>query len=163
MAVYTVLEPRHRHVSAGDRADRIVFLRDAFSWSAFVFAPVWLLYHRLWLVLIAYGCAVGLLEAGLWLAGVSPEGQILVAALTALLVGMESSNLRRWTLVRRGWQEVGTVVADDRDIAEQRFFDAWVSGEIAAPAPRPTQPASVIRPPSRRDVVGLFPEPEPRR
>jgi hypothetical protein len=163
MAVYTVLEPLHRHASAGERADHIVFLRDGFAWSAFVFAPLWLLYRRLWLVLLAYVCAVVVLEAGLWLIGVTPEGQIVIAGLLALLVGMEASNLRRWTLVRRGWQEVGTVVAEDRDEAEQRFFDAWVAGEIAAPPPRPTQPASVIRPPSRRDVVGLFPEPEPRR
>lgn len=163
MAVYTVLEPHHRHGSIDARADQIVFLRDGFSWNAFLFAPLWLLYRRLWLVLLVSVFAFVALEAGLWLAGVTPAGLILVAALMALLVGMEASSLRRWTMVRRGWQELGTVVAGDRDEAEQRFFDAWVAGEITAPAPRPMQPASVIRPPSRRDVVGLFPEPGMRR
>jgi hypothetical protein len=163
MPVYTVLEPPHRHGSVSERADRIVFLRDGFSWSAFVLTPLWLVYRRLWLVLVVYALAFGAVEAGLWLAGVAPAGRILIGALMALLVGMEASNLRRWTMTRHGWQDLGIVVAGDRDEAEQRFFDAWVAGEAAAPAPRPVQPASLIRPPSRRDVVGLFPEPGAQR
>jgi hypothetical protein len=159
MPVFTVLEPRHRDGSVSERADQIVFLREGFSWSAFVFTPLWLVCRRLWLVLLVYLFAVVALVVGLWLAGVTPAGQILILALIALLIGMEASNLRRWTMIRRGWQELGTVVAGDRDEAEQRFFDAWVAGEVAAPAPLPVQPASVVRPPSRRDVVGLFPEP----
>jgi hypothetical protein len=163
MSVYTVLEPRHRSGSIAERADRVVFVRDGFSWSAFAFAPLWLAYRRLWLALLAYATAVVILAFGSWLAGVGSGGQILIGALIGWLVGMEAGNLRRWTMVRHGWQELGTVVAGDRDEAEQRFFDAWVASDIAAPAPRPAQPESIIRPPLRRAIVGLFPEPGGQR
>ena len=34
--------------------------------------------------------------------------------------------MRRWTLARRGWKNLGVVVGDDLEAAERRFFDAWV-------------------------------------
>jgi hypothetical protein len=158
MPAYSVLEPRHLG-SIAERADRIVFVRDGFSWGAFLLTPVWLVYRKLWLALLAYLVVLAALNAGLWVAGIGPGGQLLVGALVSWLIGMEAGNLRRWTLTRRGWQELGTVVSDDRDEAERRFFDAWVAGEVALPAPRPLQPESVIRPSARPDVIGLFPAP----
>ena len=44
MAVFTV------HAPAGAaNADATVFVREGFSWSAFSFGPLWLLWNRLWL------------------------------------------------------------------------------------------------------------------
>jgi hypothetical protein len=166
MSVYTVLEPQKQIGSAVERADRFVFIREGFTWSAFLFAPLWLVCRRLWLAFFAYAVLVVAVEVALRFAGVGPGGQIAVGALIALLVGLEAANLRRWTLVRRGWQELGAVIADDRDEAERRFFDAWVETAVDTPAAGPLmQATSIIRPPSphRRDVVGLFPEPSPGR
>ena len=54
MPVYTVHEPPPRDSDdAADAADRFVFVRDGFSFWAFLFAPLWMLWHRLWLVLLA--------------------------------------------------------------------------------------------------------------
>jgi hypothetical protein len=160
MPVYTVLEPLEKGGSVVERADRIVLLRDGFSWSAFLFTPLWLLYQRLWLVVLAYSVAMVGLQVALRWAGVGPGGQLLVGFLIALLIGLEAHPLRRWTMTRRGrWRELGTVVANDRDEAEQRFFDAFVAGDVAAPAAAIAIPESIIRPQPPRDVVGLFPEP----
>ena len=86
----------------------------------------------------------------------------LVVFLIALLVGLEAGTLRRFTLHRRGWKNVGVVTGEDREDAERRFFDAWLQS-----GPRPPAPAmSVASPrgqpahqPQTSDVIGLFPEP----
>jgi hypothetical protein len=87
----------------------------------------------------------------------------------ALLVGMEAGTLRRFTLGRRKWRNVGTIVGADRETAERRFFESWVRGETFAPpasaAPHATSPAA----PAQRaasatpDVIGLFPQPGAHR
>jgi hypothetical protein len=162
MSVYIVLDPAKRTGSALERAERFVFIRDRFTWSAFLFAPLWLLYRRLWLAFLGYAVLNVALQIGLRLAGVGRGGQVLVAVLVALLVGIEAPSLRRWTLTRRGWREAGIVVGDDLEDAERRFFDAWVAGEgerAAAAAPPPSsRPAA-----HHGDVVGLFPEPGANR
>jgi hypothetical protein len=85
-----------------------------------------------------------------------------VGVLLALLLGFEAATLRRWTLTRRRWRNVGVVVADDIETAERRFFDAWVKdhGHPAAPPPPAVSAMPVMRmSPQNSDVVGLFPEP----
>jgi hypothetical protein len=49
------------------------------------------------------------------------------------------------------------VVGDNLESAEHRFFNAWVRGEIAAPAAAPK--GTLYLPPAASDVIGLFPEP----
>jgi len=159
MAVYTVFEPPARTGNAAERAERIVFIRDGFSWSAFLFGPVWLLWRRLWLVLVLYAALTTLVYVGLRYAGVGAVGQGLVGFLIALLVGVEAATLRRFTLARKGWRELGIVIGDDLESAERRFFDAWVAGQ-AERTLQASAPATVLRPPAHRaDVIGLFPEP----
>jgi hypothetical protein len=151
-----VFEPPERDGDAVARAERIVFVRDRFTWGAFLLAPLWMLWHRLWLVLLAYLIVMAAVVAGLDRAGFETGARVLIVALIALLIGFEAASLRRWTLRRRGWRELGTVIGDDLESAERRFFDAWVAPErksssAAAPAVRPASPAP--------DVVGLFPRP----
>ena len=158
MSVYTVLEPRKQTGSAAERAERFVFIRDGFSWGAFLFTPLWFLYRRLWLAFVAYAVLTAALLVGLRFAGVGAGGRVLTGVLIALLIGFEAATLRRWTLTRRGWRELGTVIGDGLDDAERRFFDAWIAG-TARPA-QPTPPAAMPRPTDhRQDVIGLFPEP----
>jgi hypothetical protein len=164
MPVYTVLEPLRNGGSLGERADHVIFLRDGFSWTAFLFTPLWLISQRLWISVVVYSVAMAAVQFGLRMAGVDTGGQLLIGMLIALLFGLEGANLRRWAMTRRGsWRELGTVVARDRDEAEQRFFDAWVAGDVAGPAPPIVKAESVIRPQPPRDVLGLFPEPGVRR
>jgi hypothetical protein len=79
---------------------------------------------------------------------------------------MEAPSLRRWKLSRRGFGNVGLVVGDDRETAERRFFDSWVArGPDDDDRPEPTPPPALPSPfarPASSDIVGLFPQPEPR-
>jgi len=158
MAVYTVHEPPTRTEDGLGHAERFAFVRDGFSWPAFLVSPIWMLGHRLWLVLVGYLGLAAALVGVLRLIGAS-DALGLVLGLLSLLVGFEASSLRRWTLARRGWINLGVVVGDDLEAAERRFFDAWVAGgPLQAPRQSPSRPAS---PPGRTlpEVIGLFPEP----
>jgi hypothetical protein len=158
MAVYTVHEPPRRNDDALAHTERFTFVRDGFSWPAFLFAPLWMLRYRLWLALIIYllvvfalGAATRVLGDGDWL--------LAISLLISLLVGFESSSLRRYGLARRGWKALGVVVGDDLEAAERRFFDAWAAGSVPRPATPPSGPAAPV--PSG-PIIGLFPEPGAR-
>ncbi|HVX92166.1 MAG TPA: DUF2628 domain-containing protein [Xanthobacteraceae bacterium] len=159
MAVYSVFEPPLTGEESRAGAERFVFVRDGFSWGAFLFGPLWILWRRLWLVLLGYVILVAALGIGLVALGASGGLESAVGFILALLLGLEAASLRGWTLRRRGWREAGVVIADGIELAERRFFDARSTAERAR---RPI--ANVPPPPGRvpggsTDIIGLFPEP----
>jgi hypothetical protein len=164
MSVYTVHEPPQRYADAPD-AERFVFVRDGFSFWAFLFGPLWMLRHRMWLVLIGYVVISIAIQILVRASGAAAA----TGSFIALLVGLEAGTLRRFTLSRRGWKNIGVVSGDDLEDAERRFFDAWIGRAVAQPAPpaavaTPIAPANPMpRAPRAPDVVGLFPEPGARR
>jgi hypothetical protein len=159
MAIYSVFAPPGRQRGSIDYAQRFVFVRDGFSWSAFIFGPLWMLRHGLILAPIAWVVLVALIVivARFW--SVPSGSETTVIVLLALLTGFEGSTLRRLSLQQRGWRDLGIVVGEDIEIAERRFFDAWVHGEGALTEaellPRRRMPGD----PPGPDVIGLFPEP----
>jgi len=162
MAAFAVLEPPRRHRGASEHADRFLFLRDRFSLGAFLFGPLWMIWRRLWLALTIYLVIAGLIGYALQIVGIDWTVVTLVFGLIQLLIGLEGTNLVRWSRVRHGWYDHGVVIADDRELAERRFFDSRravrpADGSVAASAPT-LPPASEVGQ-SRSDVVGLFPEP----
>jgi Protein of unknown function (DUF2628) len=176
MSIYTVYEPPLKaHESAPD-PERFVFVRDGFSFWAFLLAPWWMLRHRLWLAFVCYVTLAVALSVALRLIGTSAAVAIIAGALFSLLVGFEAATLRRFGLARRGWRNVGIVVGDDVESAERRFFDAWANKTWANKTwanktwaerpsvdgvPRASSPAMGV-PMARRpasEVVGLFPQP----
>jgi hypothetical protein len=158
MAVYTVHEPPLKAgATSGPEPERFIFVRDGFSFAALLFGPLWML------VLLGYGAVVGALSLVLRLHASASVG-LIVWTLVALLLGFEAGTLRRFTLRRRGWTNIGIVVGDDLELAERRFFDSWISrssvretsagGQTAAPSPsRPMQ----------QPILGLFPDPRASR
>lgn len=168
MAVYTVHQPPLKKYESAPDPVRFAFVRDGFSFWAFLFGPLWMLWHRMWLVFTGYIVVVVAMQVGLRIVGASGAAAF-AAFMLALLVGMEAGTLRRFTLGRRRWRNVGTIVGSDRDTVERRFFDSWVQGEtlspISPPAPRPASPAAPARHSTTpaSDVIGLFPQPGTHR
>jgi hypothetical protein len=171
MPVYTVHEPPRRDDEIVAHTARFQFVRDGFHWWALLLTPFWMLRYRMWLELIAYLALVAGITYGLDRLGIGDSAGPWVALLFSLLVGLEASSLRRWKLARRGFENLGVVVGEDLDIAERRFFDGWVvqgrrSVMPSAPSPFEPQAAEPPRPSGEpraaTDIVGLFPQPEPR-
>ncbi len=157
MAIYTVYEPPLRGADA-PQTDRFVFVRDGFFWSAFLLAPLWMLRHRLWLALLLYVAVVVAIGAGAQYFRLPAGIFAAIALLLSLLIGFEASTLRRWALARRRWTNVGVVVGDDLELAERRFFDAWMRHELPSRSAQPGAAPS-MRSPAQNDVIGLFPQP----
>jgi len=164
MPVYTVHEPPRKEDERGDDAlahtARFVFVRDGFHFWAFLLAPLWMLRHRMWLELIAYLLLIAGITFALQRLGVTGGAGFAVYVLVSLLVGMEASSLRRWKLSRRSFASVGVVVGDELEEAERRFFDAWTAQ--SEPHARAATPAAPFVGSSSSEIVGLFPQPEPR-
>ena len=158
MTTFTVHEPPPRKHEATASPVRFAFVRDGFYFWAFLLGPVWMLYHRLWLVLLMYLAGTTGIQVALWGLGVSGLVKVTVALLIEVLVGFEAGTLRRWSL--RRWTNRGIVVAANRESAEHRFFDRW-SGSLA-PAEPPAAPPSARASTSDQDIIGLFPEPQTR-
>ena len=97
MQTYTVHEPPNPPDSRLKRADRLVFVREGFSWRAALFAPLWMLVHRMWLVLLLYLVVVAALDFGLIRAGLSTQWVVLATIGVHLVLGFEAGTLRRWT------------------------------------------------------------------
>ena len=170
MSVYTVHEAPWA-AGARPNTERIVFVRDGFSFWAFFFAPLWMLWHRMWLVLAFYFAVAAVFEAPLVVFGTSQLAVSLVGLFIALLVGLEASSLRRFTLRRRGWTDVGVVSGDDVEDAERRFFGAWQHEKANHQSGSPPRPlasagaaaATTPRAPQAPGIIGLFPEPGAQR
>ena len=124
MASYLILTPP----GAPDRSevsdryrDGTRFIRDSFSWKAFLFPTLWMLFHRLWL----HAAAAFLLQ-GLALELMRQPG--LFAAGAAVLLGvhvlsaLEGQHALSQRLVDRGWRIENLVSAHDLATAEEIHF-----------------------------------------
>src|SRR5918993_1326058 len=161
MAIYTVYAPPDTPPETA--AERMVFVKDGFSWPALLIPLIWLLYRRLWLGLLVYLAFIALVAVVD--TGLGETAAQVVAVLGAILFALEANNLRRGKLARAGWREVGETEGRGLEEAELRFFHrrAARSEPAAAHAPRPRAPAAwgrTGRAPEDDDphVLGLFPE-----
>jgi hypothetical protein len=158
MAVYTVHQPPLRADRPAE-PERFAFVRDGFSFWALLLGPLWMLRHRMWIVLVCYLAILAILGAVLR----DPHDLVHVTALLGLLIGLEAATLRRFTLARRGWTQIGLVVGDDLELAERRFFDSWVGAsanhQAASSSPPPPINPAMRMTAASSDVLGLFPEP----
>ncbi|ODT09519.1 MAG: hypothetical protein ABS35_42900 [Kaistia sp. SCN 65-12] len=149
-------ELRQRH-SFGD-ADRLVFVRDGFSWGAFLIPVPWMLYRRLWIALCFYALFLVAVEFASRQLG-APTAAAL-GVLGALYLGFEGSALRRWALARRGFVETALVEAASRDEAEIRHFHGHAEAAPVDREPAPVAPPQrFARSESAAEIVGLFPTP----
>ena len=156
MAVYTVHLPQTASATAA--MSRARFVREGFSWGAFVFGPLWLIFRGLWLALVLWIIAAALVAGAVVVFSLSPTGTVAIAVLVAFFFGLEGNGLRREALRRRHFRFADVTVARNRDEAERHFFARWLAvatDEAAGCAARAVR----CRPPPTGDaIVGLFPE-----
>lgn len=160
MAVYLVHQPPQRSGETAPDPERFLLVRDGFHVWAFLFGPLWMIANRLWLVLVLYLALTIGLNAGLYIADAPTLLRSAIFFALALLLGLEASTLRSWTLSRRGWKNIGLVGGENIEAAERRFFAGWVNNAARAtiltkPAPAQIAPQSSN---GNSGIIGLFPE-----
>ncbi len=116
MSIYVV----QAHGGEVPALEKARFIRDGFSWPAFIFAVLWLLYRRLWLPAIGY-----VVFEIVFLVAVAPHlsaaAVIGVDLIVRLYIGFEGDRWRQNKGARQmAIQDV--VEARDRDEAEAIFF-----------------------------------------
>lgn len=159
LKTFVVYEPGNSR--ATDSAERAVFVREKFSWTAFFFAPLWLLFNRLWLAFIIFCAAEVLIVCAFYLLGIGGIPRFAAALLPFLVVAFEGAQLKRFWLQRKEYRETDVVIANDLESAERRYFER----RKLAPLPRlksatPARPASLPKTQrTENSVLGLFPAP----
>lgn len=157
MTLYTVLAPPPRQGETRPDPIAVVFIKEGFCWPALFFPALWLIFRRMWLVLVLYvAAAIGIGILGdRTTAGVASA----VAVLAWLWFAVEANGLRRWSYLIHGWRLIDVVEGRNLREAELRYFLEWPA--IVPPAPPPPPEKPVIRLPSAEagDVIGLFPSP----
>jgi Protein of unknown function (DUF2628) len=135
MLTFTVHEPPDPPADRIDRAEKLVFVKDGFSWAAAAFGPFWMLAHRLWWALLGFVLLTGSLQLIGRFTTADQRWLGLIMFAVNLLVGLEADTLRRWALDRRGWQMLGSVSGRNSAECERRFFEAWLPAQpILMPA-----------------------------
>jgi hypothetical protein len=134
----------------GDPAkpEEAVFVREGFSFAAFVFQPFWALWNRMWLtaaVLVAIAIMIGTLIA-------SDTLRSLASLAVALVFGFAANGLRRRSLMLRGKPELGLTAGETQEEAELRFYLTKSAQPMAAPELAPAVP----RPAPGHEPLGLF-------
>jgi Protein of unknown function (DUF2628) len=167
VTVYSVYEPPIEAPNVAERADRLAFVKEGFSWPAFLVPVLWAIYYRMWIEFIVLVLIYVALQV---VFGTDPQGQTL-AAWASLAVGVlfafEANDLRTLSLERRGYRLAGVASGRDRTEAERSFFHTWLpqqartaKGPERGPEPRREGEAAASVPRGEgEEVIGLFPRP----
>jgi len=138
-------------------ADRYVFIRDGWSWLAFIMPVLWLLWHRVWFVAVMFVIA----SATIALLANDPAfalAAFVAGSLAQIYAGLEGGNWRITSLLAKGWTGVATLSAETVHEAELRF--AMMRTARTQPPPLPAK-ATKAPLPDRPFVTSdlLFAEP----
>lgn len=153
--VYTVHEPPLPAADRIDRAEALVFVRDGFSWAALLFGPLWLLVQKAWTALAIYLVATLGLGTLFGLLGTGEAWSAVAGIAINVVLGFEASSVKRWSLDRAGWTDLGTVSGHGLAECERRFLETWlpqqpvIARTSQAPATEPVSPQAVSAGPWR--------------
>ncbi|MBL0374196.1 DUF2628 domain-containing protein [Rhizobium sp. KVB221] len=109
-----------------------LFIRDGFSWLAFLFPLPWLLFMRMWLIagLAAIFYLVVAIAAEQW----NLEGlPIAFSFILSLWTALEGNYVRARMLERKGWDIKADIAASDLDEAEEIYFTAEQAARLSRP------------------------------
>ena len=141
---------------ASTDADRDTkFIRDGFSWLAFLLPLPWLLVKRLWLVALVavlfYLVAVYIAEQ--YRLDALPVAFSLVLSLWTAL---EGGHAQARSLERKGWQIERVIAADRLSDAEEIYFAGKTATTRTEPEPeRPLPPLPARKAIASSDAVAL--------
>ncbi len=167
MVTFTAHERDSGAQDIAARAEAILFVKEGFAWLALFFSLLWLIYHRMWIVLTGFVASIVLLAAGVVYTGLEDDAAIISTIALSAVFALQANDLRRWSLARRGYQLVELVNGRDRGECEQKFFTSWLASQgaqaqVAPKAVKHANPAPATpdkNPSGGEEIIGLFPEP----
>ncbi|MEZ5692179.1 MAG: DUF2628 domain-containing protein [Rickettsiales bacterium] len=117
--IYTVhIDPSHNR-----SVENAVFIREGFNFLAFVVAPIWALYNRMWLEFFL------IMVFTIILTVVSETGYMNEVSIGFINLGFNfaigswAGDIQRYRLSRKGYILSDVVVSSDEIAAQQRYFE----------------------------------------
>jgi hypothetical protein len=123
--VFTVHEPSNAPADLLKRGEGLLFVKDGFAWwAAFPYTSfLWLVRHRMWECVCGYLVLVCALAGMISVFPGSSPVAILALIGLHLILGTEGNGLRRWTLRRRGYRELGVASGRNLGECEKQFIE----------------------------------------
>jgi Protein of unknown function (DUF2628) len=121
MKVYTT------HCLPNAPREDALFIKDGFSWPAFLFPAIWFIIKRLWLALALYILAVAVISATASATDLSGGSIFVILLGLNLILGFEANKLNRRALARRGFAEEGPFVGEDLEEVELKYFQSQLA------------------------------------
>ena len=135
MRTYSVFEPPVLPGTPEEDAQSLVFVRHGWSLAALFVPLIWMLFRRLWWVLLAYIVLVIAIQVASYSVPSLFTAGLSVAL--AIVIMLEAGQLRLESMAAKGYREIAVVEARNQTEAERIFFTRWLAehGE-ARPARR---------------------------
>jgi len=127
LRTYTV----HIKTDEYNMLDDIVFVEEGFRWLAFLFAPFWGLFNKLWLVTIIYFVLYGTIST-MHISGIIPVLSFSMLRLALdIILGFCADSFLRSKLKRKGYVLYSIVAGESEAQAQLRFIERRDINEIA--------------------------------
>ncbi|CAN7632405.1 DUF2628 domain-containing protein [Rhizobium sp. LjRoot254] len=129
------------------------FIRDGFSWLAFLLPLPWLLVKRLWVIALA---AVLVYLVTIYIAEQYGLDALPIAFsfMLSLWTALEGGHAQARALERKGWQIERVIAADRLSDAEEIYFAGKASSKSSEPE-RPLPPLPARKAIASSDAVAL--------
>lgn len=99
-----------------------VLIKEGFSWAAFLFGPLWALWHGMWRTAIGLVIMSGAVSGIGRVAGLAEAGDLALSAGLQVAMGLWANDWRRYVLSRRDILERGAIAARRMSDAEKRYL-----------------------------------------
>lgn len=111
--------------SASPDGDAIL-IKEGFCWPAFLFGPIWALWHGMWRTAIVLAILSAAVSGIGLVAGLAEAGDLALSAGLQVAMGLWANDWRRYVLRRRDILERGAIAARRLRDAEQRYLQGVV-------------------------------------
>jgi hypothetical protein len=122
MSIYSIyLKKNHQD----NQIEDVVCLKDGFSWLAFLFGPLWFLYHKMlkeFLILIAVHVVFANLSQNNFLGNID---FIILQIGFAILVAINANFWRSLHLKKKNYQFSSAIISSNGDLALAKFISHY--------------------------------------
>lgn len=112
------------HMKAQDSLENAIFVKEGFSFPAFLFGAFWAFYQRLWWPAILM-LAVEIIFQGFFADPMEHPAAVIIHLGVLAIFGFLAPDLRQGNLRERGYVLTDVVAAENLLRAEQRFLDRY--------------------------------------
>lgn len=159
---YTVYERRPAPENIERRVAKMVFVKEGFSFYAFLSPSIWLIVNHMWWEVAAFVGLSIILSGAMVFLGTPQEVTAVVNLGINLIFAFEARDLHRYSLERRGYLLIAVIAANSLDEAERRFLQEWLPAGKADHAQLTSMPgmdtgSGQAKPYRTEPVIGMFP------